>query len=169
VNLDKSGGVVRLHDEQTKVKIFELSMRKYFYGVHDDFDTFTINLNIADFKLFQVKSLVIPSSALPFGTTQEKFRLSLQEINPKELPLTNRVMAFLAPQDLNKLKQLEKELEQSNEFKNQYHELILRSSCQAMIHVKSFDAEKGELVVLSSTSEQIPSRYLLCGSIKWIY
>ena len=102
---------------------------------------------------------------LPAGASADSTKLVVRRLDvSSENTLQNRILAVLIPSDIERLKKLDTTQILAKE---EFSDMIVKSFCRVLLHVKKFDSISNRLFVNSITSEKLPSNYLLVGSIKY--
>eukprot|EP00347_Sterkiella_histriomuscorum_P016599 403352570 len=192
IQLPKSGGVQPVKfDERV---IFE-KYQEYFRGKHfqsfsrrdqnrlnelglevqlqrNEYDPQDIKLSLEEFKIYKFEGQEIPLTALPAGATSPRWSTLLDEVRLPQTDfqsLNRKILAFLIPQDISKLKQLEREIAlypSNNDLKEEFQELLMKSSTAGLMQITGYHPEERKLEVRTITSDQIPSNYLLLSKFK---
>ena len=108
----------------------------------NEFDPQDIKLDVEGFKIFEITGHEIPMSSLPIGATGPKWTTNVEELHDMGL-LKHKVLAVLMPGDLQKLKQLEREMTlypSNNTIKEEFNELLMRSSTVGLMQVKDYSS-----------------------------
>lgn len=136
----------------------------------NEFDPQDIKIPIDDYKIFEIKGHEIPLSALPAGTTSSRWTTLVEEVRPQDIPnLKHKVLGVMVPPDVQKLKQLEREIAlypSNNTLKEEFNDSLLRSCSASLIQVKEYHAEERALEIRTITSEILPSNYLFVSKFK---
>ncbi len=156
LKIPKSGGIVD-KDASYRRSLQHFQFRSYFYGPQQEFHPFSLTISAANVIIFRVgdASSLAPSSALPLGATRkiDSSRLTkVSELSPAQLLYS--VLGVLA---------------EGSTFD---HETALQEAALApmagFVHVLEVDEQKQTMTVLSPCAGNLPSKYLLLGSLKWI-
>ena len=156
LKIPKSGGIVD-KDAAYRRAQQHAQFRAYFYGPRQEFHPFSLTLAAANVIIFRVgdASSLAPSSALPLGATRkiDSSRLTkVSELSPAQLLYS--VLGVLA---------------EGVAFEQ---DAALQEAAFApmagFVHVLEVDEQKQTMTVLSPCAGNLPSKYLLLGSLKWI-
>jgi hypothetical protein len=156
VKLPKSSGVVSI-DEMQKKALKNLSFKNYFNGKSGTLDTFEVALDLDEYKLYTTEIMKIPISALPRGAVEDLHKIIIKQVDPKIMPLQNRVIGVLDPVDLEGLDHVE----------GQFDILSMNSLCRSLIYVNYYDENKNQLIVNATSPEGIKSKYLIVGNLTY--
>ena len=171
IKIDKiqgSSGATGSEHAREKEARTSLSFKNYFAGILHNLDSFEFHLDLDDYCLFKIDSLIIPNTALETGAMHDVIKVIVTQVNPKELPMENRVIGVLDPQDVDRLERVRKDIVSGvKENKEEFYNMIITSPCRSLIHAISYDPEKNKLIIKSSTSEGIYSKYLMISELKY--
>ncbi|CDW77180.1 polyribonucleotide 5-hydroxyl-kinase clp1 [Stylonychia lemnae] len=192
IPLQKSGGVQSMKFEDRV--IFE-KYQEYFRGKYyasfsrrdqnrlselgpealmsrNEYDPQDMKLSLEEYKFFQVEGKEIPITALPAGATSPRWSTLLEEVKVQSADFANlkhRILALLVPQDVQKLRQLEREMAlypSNNNLKEEFRDLLMKSSTAGLMQITDYHPEERQLEVRTITNEQMPSNYLLISKFK---
>ncbi|EFA83551.1 pre-mRNA cleavage complex subunit [Heterostelium album PN500] len=146
MKLPKSGGVYlrsALFRKQTRMQ----RIREYFYGIQGDLCP---HITIVDFKdvcIFRTGGgPPAPSTALPIGSTSVIDPLALQEIQPSP-EMLHSVLAISYAKNSQSL---------------------LRSNVAGFLYVSDINMETKKISFLAPCPGDLPSKFLLMGTLKWL-
>lgn len=146
LKLAKSGGVVT-RPTQFRRKTRMNKVREYFYGVSGDLCPHS---TIVDFKDVQVVQIgggpAAPLSALPVGATSTIDPIGITIFQPS-VDLLHSVLAVSHADSA---------------------EAVLTRNIAGFIYVTDVNIERHKITVLAPCPGQLPSKYLIFGSLKWI-
>ncbi|KAF5735519.1 hypothetical protein HS088_TW15G01026 [Tripterygium wilfordii] len=145
VKLQKSGGVVS-RNAKVRQKTRSYRIREYFYGLGNDLSPHSSIANFSDLSIFRVGGgPQAPKSALPIGADRvaDPLRLAPVDINRDMLHLVLAVSYAQEPDQ------------------------ILSSNVAGFIYVTDIDMQRRKLTYLSPAAGELPSKYLIVGSLTW--
>jgi polyribonucleotide 5'-hydroxyl-kinase len=156
LKIPKSGGIVD-KDASFRRSLQHAQFRSYFYGPRQEFHPFSLTLAAASVIIFRVgdAASLAPSSALPLGATRkiDSSRLTkVSELSPAQLLYS--VLGVLVEGAT---------FEQENALQD-----AALAAMAGFVHVLEVDEAKQTMTVLSPCAGNLPSKYLLLGSLKWI-
>eukprot|EP01133_Synstelium_polycarpum_P009813 gene9813-11463_t len=146
LKLAKSGGVY-LRSSVFRKKTRMSKIREYFYGINSDLCPHFTFVDFKDVTIFKTGGgPAAPSSALPIGAQSVIDPLALQESSPTP-DMVHSIMAV-------------------SYTKNPQN--ILRSNIAGFLYVTEVNMETKKMTLLAPCPGELPSRYLLLGTLKWL-
>jgi len=146
LKLTKSGGVVT-RDQQFRRKSRMNRMREYFYGILGDLCPHSSVLDFKNVVIYRIGGgPAAPSSALPIGAEPTVNPVQLYEIVPTS-DLNHSVLAVSLGVS---------------------EDTVLQSNVAGFVYVTEVNFEKKKITVLAPCPGALPSKYLICGSLKWL-
>ncbi|GAM21773.1 hypothetical protein SAMD00019534_049480, partial [Acytostelium subglobosum LB1] len=146
MKLPKSGGVF-LRSSTFRKNTRNLRIREYFYGMLGDLCP---HITIVDFKDVVIYRTgggpAAPLSALPIGATSAMDPLQLQEISPS-LDMLHSILAVSYAKNAQG---------------------ILNSNVAGFLYVKDVNMETKRITVLAPCPGDLPTKFLLMGTLKWL-
>lgn len=156
LKIPKSGGIVD-KDAAFRRATQCAQFKSYFYGARGEFHPFSLSLSGANVVILRVgdAASLAPSSALPLGATRkiDSSRLTkVNELSPAQLLYS--VLGVVVG-------------EATFADENSLQEAALMPMA-GFVHVLEVDEAKQTMTVLSPCAGNLPSKYLLLASLKWI-
>ncbi|KAI3830998.1 hypothetical protein MKX03_019232 [Papaver bracteatum] len=146
VKLQKSGGVVS-RNAKVRQKARGFRIREYFYGLTNDLSPHSNVANFSDLHVYKVGGgPQAPRSALPIGAepTADPTRLVPVNINRDLLQVVLAVSYAKEPSE------------------------IISSNVAGFIYVTDIDVQRKTITYLAPSLGELPSKYLIMGSLTWI-
>lgn len=155
--LPKSGGIVD-KDAAFRRALQHAQFRSYFYGSQQEFHPFSLSLQAENVTIFRVgdASSLAPSSALPLGATRkiDSSRLTkVTGLSPAQLLYS--VLGVLGDSCA------------AFDPETSLQEAAL-APMAGFVHVLDVDEQKQSMTVLSPCAGNLPTKYLILASLKWI-
>ena len=158
LKVPRAGGVVT-KDSTFRRAVQAKSFKSYFYGPRDEFHPFSLSVSLSNVVIYRVAdaTALAPSSALPLGATRriDSSKLTrVTELVPSQL-LYSILAVVRTP---------------GNEFDSDEFEEALTAPVAGFLHVLEVSGEGGNqtLTVLAPCPGNLPSKFLLLSSLKWI-
>lgn len=147
VLLTKSGGVVT-RDAVARQRRRSQRIREYFYGSDNRLNPFSTVIDFSTVTILQIggEAAIVPDSLLPIGAES-----TLNPLKPSIVPLSRELLHSLLG-----VSQADSEDD------------VLTSAVHGFVHVSKIDVERNTLTVLAPSPGKLPSKFLVCGSIKWM-
>jgi len=147
VKLAKSGGVVT-RDPAYRRKTRMNRIREYFYGpTGGDLSPHSTIVDFKDVSVYRVGGqITAPQSALPIGASSTQDPTQLTEVTPS-IEIAHSILAVSHASSSDKL---------------------LESNVAGFLYVQEVNLEKQKITFLSPTPGDLPGRYLILSSIKWL-
>ncbi|KAI3850352.1 hypothetical protein MKW92_004582 [Papaver armeniacum] len=146
VKLQKSGGVVS-RNAKVRQKARGFRIREYFYGLTNDLSPHSNVANFSDLHVYKVGGgPQAPRSALPIGAepTADPTRLVPVNINRDLLHVVLAVSYAKEPSE------------------------IISSNVAGFIYVTDIDVQRKTITYLAPSLGELPSKYLIMGSLTWV-
>lgn len=167
VKLPLSGGVVR-RDEAVRRRLRNVKIRDYFYGRLNTFSPERKEgLPLSSFTFLQVKRIELSEDMRSIGSSyQESSRLV--RIEPRDL---NSSIAAVLHNGMIEALGIEEEQvpykRGSNTSMGDVNQQFVEANVAGFVAILEVVPDKDRITILSPCPGQLPSRYLLIGSIKW--
>jgi polyribonucleotide 5'-hydroxyl-kinase len=146
MKLMKSGGVVT-RDSNYRRKCRMMRIREYFYGISNNLCPHQFILDFRDVVIFKIGGgPQAPQSALPIGAQPTVDPVRLIEI----IPGSEIVHSILGVSHAK------------------IQEDILNTNIAGFLYVTEVNLERRKITVLAPCAGQLPSKYLILGSLKWL-
>ncbi|GJY93161.1 protein CLP1 [Tanacetum coccineum] len=146
VKLQKSGGVVS-RNSKFRASARSQRIREYFYGLSNDLSPHSSIANFSDLAIYKIGGgPQAPASALPIGAQPVADPMRLVPVNINR-DLLNLVLAV----------SFAKEQDQ-----------ILSSNIAGFIWITDVDIPRKKITYLAPSGGELPSKFLLMGSLTWI-
>lgn len=145
VKLHKSGGVVPRNSKyRQRMRIFRT--REYFYGLTNELSPHANVVNFSDLLIYRFGGPQAPRSALPIGAepSADPTRVALVSITSD---LVHAVLAVSYAKE---------------------PELLLSSNVAGFIYITDIDMERKKIQYIAPCPGELPSRFLLAGSLTWV-
>ncbi|XP_010242351.1 PREDICTED: protein CLP1 homolog isoform X2 [Nelumbo nucifera] len=146
VKLQKSGGVVS-RNTKFRQKTRSYRIREYFYGLANDLSPHSNIANFSDLFVYKIGGgPQAPRSALPIGAepAADPTRLVLVNINRDLLHLVLAVSFAKEPDQ------------------------IISSNVAGFIYITDIDIQRKKITYLAPSAGELPSRFLIVGSLTWL-
>ncbi|KAM1009581.1 hypothetical protein FF1_044998 [Malus domestica] len=146
VKLQKSGGVVS-RNAKFRQKSRSHRIREYFYGLANDLSPHSNIANFSEFSVFRIGGgPQAPRSALPIGAepAADPTRLAPVNIN-RDLLHTVLAVSFAKEPDQ-----------------------IISSNVAGFVFVTDVDIQRKTITYLAPSAGELPSRYLIAGTVTWL-
>ncbi|WVY92504.1 hypothetical protein V8G54_031592 [Vigna mungo] len=146
VKLQRSGGVVS-RNAKVRQKARSYRIREYFYGLSNDLSPHSNIANFSDLFVYRVGGgPQAPRSALPIGAepAADPTRVVPVNINRDLLHLVLAVSFAKEPDE------------------------IISSNVAGFIYVTDIDIQRKKITYLAPSSGELPSKYLIMGSLTWL-
>ncbi|GLT36128.1 hypothetical protein SLA2020_105300 [Shorea laevis] len=146
VKLQKSGGVVS-RNAKVRQKARSYRIREYFYGLTNDLSPHSNIANFSDLFVYRIGGgPQAPRSALPIGADPVANPLRVTPVNI-DSDLLHTVLAV----------SYAKEPDQ-----------ILSSNVAGFIYITEIDIQRKVITYLAPSAGELPSKYLIVGTITWL-
>mmetsp|Transcript_2425 Transcript_2425/g.7250 ORF Transcript_2425/g.7250 Transcript_2425/m.7250 type:complete len:436 (-) Transcript_2425:599-1906(-) len=146
VTLKRSGGVVR-RDAATRRRDIIKGFRNYFYGSTAELNPFSTVVNIDSISVIRIGGgPVVPLTALPIGAEPTLDPHGITHV-PVEMDLVHSILAVSQATT---------------------EEEVAKAPVKGFVHVAKVDLERRQLVLLAPSPGQIPAKYLIVGTLKWV-
>lgn len=146
VKLQKSGGVVA-RNPKVRQRARSYRIREYFYGLANELSAHSNIVNFSDFSVFRIGGgPQAPRSALPIGAqpAADPIRMVPVNINSDLLHLVLAI-SFAKEQDQ-----------------------IISSNVAGFIYITDVDMQRKKITYLAPSAGELPSRFLIVGSLTWL-
>ncbi|KAH3756235.1 pre-mRNA cleavage complex subunit [Pelomyxa schiedti] len=145
MKIPKSGGVVSRNTTERR-KARGNRIKEYYYGVNGDLCPHSTILNFSDVTLFRIGGgPAAPPSALPIGQAPSQDPVRLVEVTPTS-ELVHSLLGVVMCTDPSAL---------------------LTSNVAGFLYVNDIDFERRTITVLAPCPGDLPSRFLVVGTLKW--
>ncbi|XP_011003189.1 PREDICTED: protein CLP1 homolog [Populus euphratica] len=146
LKLQKSGGVVS-RSSKFRQKSRSYRIREYFYGIANDLSPHSNIANFSDLFVYRIGGgPQAPRSALPIGADPVANPLRVAPVNI-DRDLLHVVLAVSYAQEPDQ---------------------IVSSNIAGFIYVTDIDLQRRKITYLSPTSGELPSKYLVMGTLTWL-
>ncbi|KAK1359535.1 hypothetical protein POM88_044009 [Heracleum sosnowskyi] len=146
VKLQKSGGVVS-RNAKVRQKARGHRIREYFYGLTNDLSPHSNVASFSDLTVFRVGGgPQAPRSALPIGAEPAADPTRLVQVKI-DRDLLHLVLAVSYAKEPNE---------------------IISSNVAGFIYVTDIDTQRNKITYLAPSAGELPSRFLIVGSLTWI-
>ncbi|KAM7268876.1 hypothetical protein ACFE04_011042 [Oxalis oulophora] len=146
VKLQKSGGVVS-RNAKYRQRSRSYKIREYFYGLSNDLSPHTNFANFSDLHVYRVGGgPQAPKSALPIGADPVANPLRITPVNV-DRDLLHVVLAISYAKE---------------------PEEIISSNVAGFIYVTDIDIQRKRITYLAPSAGELPSKYLIMGTLTWI-
>ncbi|KAF9663641.1 hypothetical protein SADUNF_Sadunf17G0072500 [Salix dunnii] len=146
LKLQKSGGVVS-RSSKFRQKSRSYRIREYFYGIANDLSPHSNIANFSDLFVYRIGGgPQAPRSALPIGADPVANPLRVAPVNI-DRDLLHVVLAVSYAQEPDQ---------------------IVSSNVAGFIYVTDIDLQRRKITYLSPTAGELPSKYLVMGTLTWL-
>lgn len=146
VKLQKSGGVVS-RNAKYRQKSRSYRIREYFYGIANDLSPHSNIANFSDLFIYRIGGgPQAPRSALPIGADPVANPLRFTPVNI-DRDLLHVVLAVSYAQEPDQ---------------------IVSSNVAGFIYITDIDLQRRKVTYLSPTVGDLPSKYLIMGTLTWL-
>ncbi|KAJ6421714.1 hypothetical protein OIU84_028991 [Salix udensis] len=146
LKLQKSGGVVS-RSSKFRQKSRSYRIREYFYGIANDLSPHSNIANFSDLFVYRIGGgPQAPKSALPIGADPVANPLRVAPVNI-DRDLLHVVLAVSYAQEPDQ---------------------IVSSNVAGFIYVTDIDLQRRKITYLSPTAGELPSKYLVMGTLTWL-
>lgn len=146
LKLQKSGGVVS-RSSKFRQKSRSYRIREYFYGIANDLSPHSNIANFSDLSVYRIGGgPQAPRSALPIGADPVANPLRVAPVN-FDRDLLHVVLAVSYAQEPDQ---------------------IVSSNIAGFIYVTDIDLRRRKITYLSPTAGELPSKYLVMGTLTWL-
>lgn len=146
LKLQKSGGVVS-RSSKFRQKSRSYKIREYFYGIANDLSPHSNIANFSDFFVYRIGGgPQAPKSALPIGADPVANPLRVAPVNI-DRDLLHVVLAVSYAQEPDQ---------------------IVSSNIAGFIYITDIDLQRRKITYLSPTAGELPSKYLVMGTLTWL-
>ncbi|WCJ42457.1 hypothetical protein M5689_023265 [Euphorbia peplus] len=146
VKLQKSGGVVS-RTSKARQKTRGIRIREYFYGINNDLSPHSNIASFSDLFVYRIGGgPQAPRSALPIGADPVANPLRVTAVNIDH-DLLHGVLAVSYAQE---------------------PEQIVSSNVAGFIYVTDIDLQRRIITYLAPTAGDLPSKYLIMGTLTWL-
>lgn len=146
LKLQKSGGVVS-RSSKFRQKSRSYRIREYFYGIANDLSPHSNIANFSDFFVYRIGGgPQAPRSALPIGADPVANPLRVAPVNI-DRDLLHVVLAVSYAQEPDQ---------------------IVSSNIAGFIYITDIDLQRRKITYLSPTAGELPSKYLVMGTLTWL-
>lgn len=146
VKLHKSGGVVQ-RSSKARQQARSTRIREYFYGIGNDLSPHSNIVNFSDISVFRIGGgPQAPRSALPIGAEPAADPTRIAPVTVKD-DMLHLVLAVSYAKEADK---------------------ILTSNVAGFIYVTDVDTHRKKITYLAPCPGELPSRFLILGSLAWL-
>lgn len=146
LKLQKSGGVVS-RSSKFRQKSRSYRIREYFYGIANDLSPHSNIANFSDLFVYRIGGgPQAPRSALPIGADPVANPLRVAPVNI-DRDLLHVVLAVSYAQEPDQ---------------------IVSSNIAGFIYITDIDLQRRKITYLSPTAGELPSKYLVMGTLTWL-
>lgn len=146
LKLQKSGGVVS-RSSKFRQKSRSYKIREYFYGIANDLSPHSNIANFSDLFVYRIGGgPQAPRSALPIGADPVANPLRVAPVNI-DRDLLHVVLAVSYAQEPDQ---------------------IVSSNIAGFIYITDIDLQRRKITYLSPTAGELPSKYLVMGTLTWL-